>query len=194
MQASSRAVAVTCVFCLHDIGFLCLAETSGQIIAAHAATNLAAFRSGVCPECDKTSPSFVPQPSRKRDFFKFSRLMEESEPSSPTQCRHTSRGLMAGNGIVGRLYTLLESKDAAVVSAALTALYNVSATENLADGVLQDKLLKLLSWNALSAKSKDAARMLMHRLDVKENRDGMSFTFMSGFCLPPARTPSYLDP
>ena len=101
---------------------------------------------------------------------------------------------MAGNGIVGRLYVLLESSDATVVSAVLTALYNISATENLADGVLQDKLLKLLSWNALSSKSKDAARMLLQRLDIKENRDGLSFTFMSAFSLPPTRTPSFFDP
>lgn len=101
---------------------------------------------------------------------------------------------MAGNGIVGRLYTLLESSNAAVVSAVLTALYNISATENLADGVLQDKLLKLLSWNALSARSKDAARVLLQRLDVKEPRDGLSFTFMAGFYLPPTRCPVYLEP
>ena len=101
---------------------------------------------------------------------------------------------MAGNGIVGRLYVLLESSDPAVVSAVLTALYNISATENLADGVLQDKLLKLLSWSALSSRSKDAARMLLQRLDAKESREGLSFTFMTGFCLPPARTPSYLEP
>ena len=101
---------------------------------------------------------------------------------------------MAGNGIVGRLYVLLDSNNAAVVSAALAALYNISATENLADGVLQDKLLKLLSWNALSARSKDAARLLLQRLDVKENRDGLSFSFISAFCLPPARSPVYLEP
>ncbi|KAL3163426.1 hypothetical protein ABBQ32_009804 [Trebouxia sp. C0010 RCD-2024] len=169
-------------------------DPSGQVVAAHAATNLAAFRSGVCPECDKSSPSYVQQPSRKRDFLKFGRLLDDSQPESPTRCRHTSRGLMAGNGIVGRLYTLLESSDPAVVSAVLTALYNISATENLADGVLQDKLLKLLSWNALPARSKDAARMLLQRLDVKENRDGLSFTFMSAFCLPPPRSPVYLEP
>ncbi len=91
---------------------------------------------------------------------------------------------MAGNGIIGRLYTLLESGDAAVVSAVLTALYNISATENLADGVLQNKLLQLLGWKALSPKSKDAARMLLQRLDIKDGRDGMSFTFLSAFCLP----------
>lgn len=174
--------------------WLCHADPSGQIVAANAATNLAAFRSGVCPECDKSSPSFVQQPTRKRDFFKIGRLMDESEPSSPTRCRHTSRGLMAGNGIVGRLYVLLDSNDAAVVSAALTALHNISATENLADGVLQNKLLKLLSWNALSPRSRDAARLLLQRLDIKENRDGLSFSFISGFCLPPARSPSYLEP
>lgn len=101
---------------------------------------------------------------------------------------------MAGNGIIGRLYTLLECSDAAVVSAVLTALYNISATENLADGVLQNKLLQLLGWRSLSPKSKDAARTLLQRLDVKECRDGLSFTFLSGFCLPPARSPVYLEP
>ena len=176
------------------IGLYWHADPAGQVVAAHAVTDLAAFRSGVCPECDRSSPSYVQQPSRKRDFLKFGRLLDESQPDSPTRCRHTSRGLMAGNGIVGRLYTLLESSDPAVVSAVLTALYNISATENLADGVLQDKLLKLLSWNALSARSKDAARMLLQRLDVKENRNGLSFTFLSGFCLPPPRCPVYLEP
>ena len=101
---------------------------------------------------------------------------------------------MAGNGILGRLYTLLESSDAAVVSAVLTALYNISATENLADGVIQDKLLQLLGWAALSPKSKDAARILLQRLDVKDGRDGLSFTFLCSFGLPPARAASYLDP
>lgn len=167
----------------------------GEVAAANAATNLAAFRSGVCNECDKSSPSFKQQPSRKRDFFRFGKLLDESDPSSPMGgCRHTPRGLMAGNGIIGRLYTLLESGDAAVVSAVLTALYNLSATENLADGVLQDKLLQLLSWKALSPKSKDAARMLLQRLDIRDGRDGMSFTFLSAFALPPARSAVYLDP
>lgn len=101
---------------------------------------------------------------------------------------------MAGNGIIGRLYTLLESGDAAVVSAVLTALYNISATENLADGVLQNKLLQLLGWKALSPKSKEAARMLLQRLDIRDGRDGMSFTFLSAFSLPPARSPVYLNP
>jgi len=101
---------------------------------------------------------------------------------------------MAGNGIIGRLYTLLESGDATVVSAVLTALYNLSATENLADGVLQDKLLQLLSWKALSPKSKDAARMLLQRLDIRDGRDGMSFTFLSALSLPPARSAVYLNP
>lgn len=177
------------------------ADVGSEIVAASAAANLAAFRSGVCPECDRSSPTFVKHSSRKRDFFKVGSKLSDADPSSPSACKHTPRGRMRSSNILQWLVVLLESQDPAVVSAVLIALYNVSASENLFDAIsssaqgnLQQRVLQLLSWSSLSAKSKDAARMILQRLDVRDGHENPNFTFMSTFCLPPQRTAVYIDP
>ncbi|KAL0026939.1 hypothetical protein WJX79_001081 [Trebouxia sp. C0005] len=82
------------------LSMLLAPDTSGEVAAANAATNLAAFRSGVCNECDKSSPSFKQQPSRKRDFFRFGKLLDESDPSSPIAARQPNDVMTtAGNTV-----------------------------------------------------------------------------------------------
>lgn len=108
--------------------------------------------------------------------------------------------MIKNHGIIQWLAALLESQDANVVSAVLIALYNISASEHLVDATsngaetLQQKLLQLLSWSALSTKSKDAARMILQRLDIRDVRDQPSFTFLSAYSLPPSRNAVYIDP
>ena len=108
---------------------------------------------------------------------------------------------MRSNNIIQWLVVLLERQDAAVISAVLLALYNISASEVLVDaigstaeGSLQHRLLEILSWPALSARSKDAARMILQRLDLRDMHENPNFTFMSAFCLPPPRTAVYIEP
>ena len=177
------------------------ADSYSETIAANAAANLAAFRSGVCPDCDKSSPTFVKHSSRKRDFFRVGGKLSEAGPSSPAACRHTPRSHMRSSNIIQWLVVLLESQDAAVISAVLIALYNISASEVLVDaisstaeGSLQHRLLEVLSWPILSDRSKDAARMILQRLDLRDMHENPNFTFMSAFCLPPPRTAVYIEP
>ena len=184
-----------------DVQFCVPADAANEATAANAAANLAAFRSGVCPDCDKSSPTFVKHSSRKRDFFNFGSKLSEADPSSPAACKHTPRGRMRSSSIIQWLVVLLESQDASVVSAVLIALHNISASESLAEAIsstaessLQNRLLQLLSWAALSSKSKDAARMMLQRLDSRDGHENPNFTFMSAFCLPPRRTAIYIEP
>ena len=108
---------------------------------------------------------------------------------------------MRSSSIIQWLVVLLESQDASVVSAVLIALHNISASESLAEAIsstaessLQIRLLQLLSWPALSSKSKDAARMMLQRPDSRDGHENPNFTFMSAFCLPPQRTAIYIEP
>eukprot|EP00884_Botryococcus_braunii_P004312 jgi/Botrbrau1/13882/Bobra.0056s0113.1 len=164
----------------------------GNLLALHALTNLAAYRSGACPACASQMPRFRLQLGLNSD-------------SAQSTCPHSPAVVISEQpNCVHSLLCLLSSPNMTIAAAAVQALNNLTAYEPSFERLrstakeqgsqdIRARLNGLLAAPAVSPRGKDAARSLLQRLEAKRGAVPVNFTF-SLLLLPPPAPQAQLPP
>ncbi|KAK9816674.1 hypothetical protein WJX72_003557 [[Myrmecia] bisecta] len=185
-QDDVRLKAVSQEGLLPSLAAMLQSEDQQQSAAAgHAVANLAAYRSGICSVCQAKSkyiggfalPTFTP-------------------------CTHSPPlRLTSHPEITAQLLQMLEASTPGTISIAVAALSNILAADEARDRLREElrqtiphvvwRLQQLFSLASLSGRTKEGARTIMQRLDLKDRAGSVQYSFIT-LLLPPPPQPRVL--